>query len=74
METAIKIGHDEKTVRDVSDLIRDILTAPTGDTVKIAAFEAMKETLSISNTSVSNCYIGDETHNHYSDDETEEGN
>ena len=74
METGIRIGHSEQSVKDVGDLIRDILVAPTGDAVKIAALKTMQRTLNIDNASISNCYIGDETHNHYADDETEEGN
>lgn len=74
METGIKIGHSEQSVKDVSNLIRYIIDAPTGECVKLAALKAMKETLNINNASFSNCYIGDETHNHYADDKTDEGN
>lgn len=73
METGIKIGHDQQSVTDVGNLIRYIIDAPTGERVKMAALEAMKETLTINNTSLSNCYIGDETHNHFSDDDVEQG-
>jgi hypothetical protein len=73
METGIKIGHDQQSVTDVGNLIRYIVDAPTGERVKMAALEAMKETLTITNISVSNCHLGNETHHHFSDDDIEQG-
>jgi len=76
METGIKIGHDKQAIDNISDLIRYIIDAPTGECVKLAAFKAMKETLSISHMSISNCTVDGSTptYNYYSDDETKEGN
>jgi hypothetical protein len=65
MELGVKIGHDQQSVTDVGNLIRYIIDAPTGERVKMAALETMKETLTITNTSFSDCFIGDNTHNHY---------
>lgn len=73
MELGIKIGHDQKSVTEVGSLIRYIIDAPTGECVKLAALKAMRETLTINNTSLSNCYIGDETHNHYAEQGEEGG-
>lgn len=71
MQTGLKIGHDQKAVTDVSDLIRYIIDAPTGERVKMAALEAMKSTLTMGEVSISNCNIGDETHNHFSEQDYE---
>jgi hypothetical protein len=65
METGIKIGHDQQSVTDVGNLIRYIIDAPTGERVKMAALETMKETLSITGLSVQHVTIGDKTHNYY---------
>ena len=65
METGIKVGHDQQSVTEVGALIRYIVDAPTGERVKLAALEAMKETLSITGLSVQNVTIGDKTHNYY---------
>lgn len=72
MELGIKIGHDQKSVTDVGNLIRYIIDAPTGECVKLAALKAMQETLTINNTSLSNCYVGDNINNHYAE-QGEEG-
>jgi hypothetical protein len=69
MQTGFKIGHDQKAVTDVSDLIRYIIDAPTGERVKMAALEAMKSTLTMGEVSISNCNIGDHTHCHYGEQE-----
>ena len=76
MELGIKIGHDKDAVDNIGDIIRAIMKAPTDDYVKVKALEAMKTTLSINNTSFSDCFIGDNTHNHYGeqDDAGEETN
>lgn len=73
METGIKIGHDQQSVTEIGDLIRYIIDAPTGERVKMAALEAMKETLTINNLSVSNCRVGDQTSCFFSDDDIEQG-
>lgn len=75
METAIKFGHDAQSVKDVGELIREIVHAPTGERVKIAAFEAMQKTLGITNASISGCHIigsQDTTHNHYAEPDIDE--
>jgi hypothetical protein len=68
MELGIKIGHDKDAVDNIGKLIRAIMNAPTDDYVKVKALEAMKSALSINNTSFSNCYIGDNTHNNNNDE------
>ncbi len=73
MELGIKIGHDKDAVDNIGDIIRAIMKAPTDDYVKVKALEAMKNALSINNTSLSNCYVGDHTHNHFSDDDIKQG-
>ena len=72
MQTGIKVGHDQQAVIEVGDLIRYIVDAPTGERVKMAALEAMKSTLSIGKTTLSNCHIGDHTHHHFSEQDYEE--
>ena len=67
METGIKIGHDKQAVDNMSDLIRYIIDAPTGECVKLAALKAMKETLSITGLSFQDVTIGDHTQNYYND-------
>ncbi len=68
MDAAFKIGHDSQAVTEVGDLIRYIVDAPTGERVKLAALEAMKSTLSIGKTTLSNCHVigsQDTTRNYY---------
>jgi hypothetical protein len=75
MQTGLKIGHDQQSVTEVGELIRYIIDAPTGECVKMAALEAMKSTLTmgeVSISSISNCNIGDETHNHFGEQDYEE--
>ena len=68
MQTGLKIGHDQQAVIEVGALIRYIVDAPTGERVKLAALEAMKSTLSIGKTTLSNCHVigsQDTTRNYY---------
>jgi len=72
VHTAFKIGHDQQAITDVSDLIRYIIDAPTGERVKMAALEAMKSTLSMGETTISHCNIGDHTHTHFGEQDYKE--
>lgn len=59
MKTAIHMGADKESVAQVGELIADILHAPGGDEAKVAAFEAMSSTLSVSDVTISGSTFGD---------------
>lgn len=64
MEYGIKLGHDKDAIDATGDLIRDILSAPTGDKSKIAAFKAMTHCLAIQNATISDVHIDGSEHTH----------
>lgn len=66
MQIGMKVGHDEGVIRAARKVIMGIVTAPTGDNVKIAALDALTKLLNINGITVSDCTIVDDTtHNHY---------
>lgn len=73
IESLMKFGHSGESVKNVQDAVMAIVTASCGDTVKIAALEALTKALTVSNISVTDCtFIGEKTEPtyHYATTET----
>jgi hypothetical protein len=72
MKYAVHVGgHEPEAVAETRQTIMDIVAAPAGDTVKIAALKALRIVLGAPRTTISHCHIGGstDTHNHYHQDD-----
>lgn len=65
MNTGINIGHETATIVETRSTILEIINAPTGDNVKIAALEALTKMLAIEGLTIRDCHIGDTESEHH---------
>lgn len=57
MASTIQVGASTETIKNAKEAILEILKAPCGDKVKIAAFAAFKDSVAVSYTTISGCSI-----------------
>jgi hypothetical protein len=60
MDKGIVVGSDRETVAEVRMMINDILSANCDQCTKMTALDAATKMCSISNTTISECIIGDQ--------------
>lgn len=51
----VSIGHRSEAVESVGRLVMAVVNSAAADTVKVAAFEAIKGALTISNVAIHGC-------------------
>lgn len=57
MAAAIQVGASTETIKNAKAAILEIVKAPCGDKVKIAALNAFKDSVSVNNTELNNVSI-----------------
>lgn len=57
MAAAIQVGASTETIKNAKAAILEIVKAPCGDKVKIAALNAFKDSVAVNYTTIEGCSI-----------------